>query len=154
MALVIKPSLVGKAYLFIFLLILHKTSDKYFSLIILAHFKCMLLRPVILDLHQKAQKCTYGPNTIKLNAFYYSINLIMNRISMTTKTCIYSYCLLGSTCNDLKELHNREKTVRGRERDGVMNRCGCRWERRSVWPDRSTVNQLVALHLSHLSSSV
>lgn len=43
------------------------------------------MKSVIRVSHQKAQKCTYGANPIKLNAFYYSINLIRNHISVTTK---------------------------------------------------------------------
>lgn len=64
-----------------------------------------------LILLQTVLKCTYGPNTIKLNALCYSVNLIRNHITMTTtteKTCIYSYCLLGYACHRLKALHNRE----------------------------------------------
>lgn len=37
-----------------------------------------------LILLQAVLKCTYGPNTIKLNALWYSVNLIRNHISMTT----------------------------------------------------------------------
>lgn len=82
-----------------------------------------LLRPIILVFHQKAQKCTYGPNTIKLNGFYYYINLIRRHISLTTKTCIYSYCLLGCTLNDLKVLRER---ARERETQSLSGRlCLC-----------------------------
>lgn len=122
-----------KAYLLIFLLTLHKTSDKYFSVIILGHSKCIILRPIILILHQKALKCTYEPNTIKLNAFVllykpdYKSHFYDNK---KTTTCIYSYCLFGCTHNHLKVLHNRGGSTRGR--DGVMDRCGARWERRGA----------------------
>lgn len=70
-----------------------------------------------LILLQAVLKCTYGPNTIKLNALWYSVNLIRNHISMTTtakkknETCIYSYCLPGCACNHLEVLHNREREV-------------------------------------------
>lgn len=104
------------------------------------------MKSVIRVSHQKAQKCTYGANSIKLNAFYYSINLIRNHISVTTKTCIYCYCFLGCTCCDLKELHNRENVW---EVDGGMARCRLRWERKRAWPDWLT--QLVAQHF-HQSS--
>lgn len=39
-----------------------------------------------LILLQTVLKCTYGPNTIKLNALCYSVNLIRNHITMTTTT--------------------------------------------------------------------
>lgn len=57
------------------------------------------MKSVIRVSHQKAQKCTYGANSIKLNAFYYSINLIRNHISVTTKkhafTVIVSWAALA-----------------------------------------------------------
>lgn len=42
MRLAMEPSLIGEGYLFIFIVALHKTFDKYFSLIILGYYKCIL----------------------------------------------------------------------------------------------------------------
>lgn len=84
-----------------------------------------------------------GPNTIKLNSLYYSVKLIMNHISMTTKN-IYLQWLIASAALQTKcyIIEGKYERQRLRWSDGQMlNQVG---EERSMTWQVCCLKQLVA----------
>lgn len=117
------------------------------SLIILCHSECILLATIILFLHQKALKCTYGPNTIKLNASYFCRNLISKHISMTTEKHVFTVTVCWAA------IIWKSYITEGKAQIEWISTCGARWKRKT-WPDRLAAEtswwpRIVTNHFTH-----